>query len=277
MLSEAQCVQLRAAFASRGIASGLLTHAAALEIAEKTAFTLRQVEYFALQKSIIPGRYERNVGAIGADGQCKLLASRILILGLGGLGGHVAETTARLGYGHIVVADPDYFVETNLNRQLLATIGSLGRPKAELLIERLRDVNPGVEVTAYSCAFEDLTDEAFKECDLVFDCLDSIEARRRLAARCDAAGVALVHGAIAGWFGQAALRMPGSDLFEKLYGGGARGMEGKLGNLPFTAAVTANLMVARGLSFSLDRGTGAREDVLLFDLIENEWESVNLS
>ena len=276
MLTETQCVQLRAAFDCRAISSGVLSHAASSEIAAETALTLRQVEYFALQNSIVPARYERNLGTFGADGQCKLLASRILIVGLGGLGGHVAETTARLGYGHIVASDPDSFVENNLNRQLLATIGSLGRPKAELLIERLRSVNPAVEVSACGCAFEELSNQVFGECDLVFDCLDSIEARHRLAARCDAAGVALVHGAIAGWFGQVALRMPGGGLIEKLYGDGVQGMEGRLGNLPFTAALAANLMVARAVAFTLERGTGAQEDVLLFDLIENDWETVDL-
>ena len=277
MLSEAQCVQLRSAFNCRGISSGVLSHAAASEIAAETALTLRQVEYFALQNSIVPGRYERNLGTFGADGQCKLLASRILIVGLGGLGGHVAETTARLGYGHIVVVDPDSFVENNLNRQLLATIQSLGCPKAEVLVERIRSVNPAVEVSAFGCTFEELPSQVFAESDLVFDCLDSIKARRTLAARCDAAGVALVHGAIAGWFGQVALRMPGSTLIEKLYGDGTQGMEGRLGNLPFTAALAANLMVARAVSFSLERGTGGRKDILLFDLIENEWESVDFS
>ena len=86
----------------------------------------------------------------------------------------------------------------------------------------------------------------------------------------------LVHGAIAGWSGQVALCRPGAGLMEKLYGGQKRGLERRQGNLPFTAAVAANLMVARAVPVLLGEDLPDRDEVLFFDLRDNEWQTVEV-
>jgi molybdopterin/thiamine biosynthesis adenylyltransferase len=197
-------------------------------------------------------------------------------VGLGGLGGHVIETLARLGVGRIAGVDGDVFFESNLNRQLLSNVENLGRTKAEQAGLHVRRVNPAVEFVGYSASFQSEADRIFSDCDLVFDCLDSIPERRVLAETCASAGLTLVHGAIAGWSGQVAVCPAGSGVLDRLYAGGTRGVETQLGTLPFTAAVAANLMVAVAVPLLLGRPAPSRPALQFFDLLDGDWETIQL-
>ncbi len=238
---------------------------------------LRAMELDMLARGLVPARYERNIGTLGLAGQQKLLGVRVAIIGLGGLGGYVAETLARLGVGQMVGVDGDVFSESNLNRQLLSDVHNLGQAKAAQARLRVGRVNPAVEFTPHSCRFEELDEQAFGGCAAVFDCLDTIPARLALADRCAAADVVLVHGAIAGWCGQVGVCPPGGDLLKKLYTGkGVRGVEQQLGNLPMTAAVAANLMVAAAMPILLGSPEPIAQHVRFFDLLEDDWESIEM-
>ena len=253
-----------------------LDHDRALQAARKTDLPLRDVESAALDMEIIPERYNRNMGTLGAEGQRRLLSKSVIVVGLGGLGGHVVEILARLGVGRIVGIDFDVFSENNLNRQIFSTVDNVGKSKAEQAKLRLAEINPAVDFTGFAQPFQDAEDRVFDESDLVFDCLDDIPARLVLADRCTSAGVFLVHGAIAGWCGQTAVVEPGSDLLGKLYRGEKDGLEKQSGNLPFTAAVAANIMAAKGTQVLLGRLPASRPPVEFFDLEEGDWQSVEL-
>jgi molybdopterin/thiamine biosynthesis adenylyltransferase len=244
-------------------------------VAAETGVPLRAVEAAALAEGIVPQRYARNIGTLGSDGQRTLLESCVVVVGLGGLGGHVVESLARLGVGRIVAVDSDAFDETNLNRQLIATTDNLGESKAEQARLRVARVNPAVQFVAHAARFESLGEELFRRCDLVLDCLDTMPARRTLAGRCAAAGAALVHGAIAGWCGQVGLCPPDSNMLERLFDGkGDHGAEAELGTPPFTAAVAANLMAAWAVRALL--GGPTQPKLVFFDLHEGDWETVQL-
>jgi hypothetical protein len=88
--------------------------------------------------------------------------------------------------------------------------------------------------------------------------------------------VTLIHGAIAGWSGQVAVCRPGSDLLDKLYAGGKRGIEDRLGNLPFTAAVAGHVMVSMAVPVLLGATPSGPDKVLMFDLLGQEWQTVEL-
>ena len=253
-----------------------LTCRQAAQIAAETGLPLRKVEYFALEEGTVPDRYDRNIGTLGLDGQRKLLAGRVVVVGLGGLGGHVVEALARLGVGQIIGVDGDVFVDSNLNRQLLSSMDNLGESKAEQARLRVGRINPAVEFTECATCLDLVDDEIIRDCDLVFDCLDSIQTRRVLAARCASAGVVLVHGAIAGWCGQLGICPPHSDMLAKVYAGEKRGIEQRMGNLPFTAAVAANLMVAQAVPVLLGQSTPTRQRMLFFDLLDGDWETIEL-
>ena len=273
MDSDAANEAVRDAIRKAAGAAGELSLRDAERIATEACLLLRHIERAALEEGIVPRRYARNVPSLGADGQRRLLGCCAGVMGLGGLGGCAVECLARLGVGRIVGVDPDAIAESNLNRQLLATTESVGLSKADQARLRVARINPAVEFAAHAVDFRQLPEGTLAGCDVILDCLDSIPARRELARRSAAAGVVLVHAAIAGWCGQLAVCPPGSDLLEKLYAGGKRGIEGRLGNLPFTAAVAANWMAARAAALLLGR-IEPREELVFFDLLAGEWETV---
>jgi molybdopterin/thiamine biosynthesis adenylyltransferase len=273
MLTEKEKTQLDQIFGGEALAE--LTLQQADRISSQTKIPLRAVEWFALKKGLPPRRYSRNIGSIGIDGQMKLLESKVIIVGLGGLGGYLSEELARAGLGQIISLDHDVFDETNLNRQLLANEGNLGKKKVDQLRDRLKKVNRAVEFTGFAVTVDNLPDEIWRDVDLVFDCLDNIDDRFILAEKCSEANVLLVHGAIAGWFGQVCVVWPGTAMMEKIYKSHKRGVEKDMGTPPFTAAVTASLMAAEGIKILTGKKTQKEQKVVFFDLLEDEWEIIS--
>ena len=221
-------------------------------------------------------RYQRNLGTLGADGQARLFACHAVVLGLGGLGGYVVEQLARCGVGRITGVDPDVFDETNLNRQLLATAATLGRHKAHIARERVAAVNPACVFVPIVGCHRDVPDVTWGEAGVVFDCLDNIGDRLDLAAVCRHRGRVLVHGAVAGWYGQVAVVWPSQDLLSAIYPGAGVGWERELGTPPFTVATTASIMVAQGTRMLLGALVPNERRVHFLDLRENHWTTVSL-
>ena len=90
---------------------------------------------------------ERTGMLIGESGLERLSGACVAVIGAGGVGGYAAEMIARAGVGHMVVMDSDCVSVTNKNRQLLALDSTVGRPKCDVLRERLLDINPGLDIT----------------------------------------------------------------------------------------------------------------------------------
>jgi molybdopterin-synthase adenylyltransferase len=227
------------------------------------------VEAAALEAGLLPARYQRNRQTLSTADQLRLLRSAVAVVGCGGLGGHVIEQLARLGVGRLVVVDPDRFEEHNLNRQLLATPAELGQPKVEAAARRVAAVNPAVAVTAWPVAFGPANGaELFAGVDLVVDALDAIPVRLELGTTCAALGVPMVHGAIAGWYGQVTTQFPGERTLERLYGASSepKGVEQQAGNPAFTPGLVASLQVAEACKVLLGVGTPLRGRLLLVDL-----------
>lgn len=251
-----------------------LTQQQAEKIANQTKIPLRAVEWFALEKGLTLHRYQRNIGSLGAAGQKALLEKKVIVVGLGGLGGYVLEELARAGLGQIVGVDPDIFDETNLNRQLLAELGNLGKSKVPEAKKRLQKINKAVEFTGFADPFDKLPEQTWSEADLVFDCLDNIEDRLKLADNCSLANVPLVHGAIGGWYGEVGIVWPGTGTLAKMYGSRRKGIEQYLGTPPFTAAITASLMVAKGIKLLTEKTSAREQKMLFFDLLQDDWQTM---
>ncbi len=222
-------------------------------------------------------RYARNLGTLGREGQTRLLSSRIVIVGLGGLGGHVLEQMARVGVGHITGMDPDVFEASNLNRQLLSDVEALGAAKVERAQQRIEKICPETDFLGMRKCHADAPETVWKQADLVFDCLDNIVDRLSLAAMCGRADCPLIHGAIAGWVGQVAVVQPGSGLLNQLYPDTGPGLEKELGTPPFTAALCASLMVAEGVKVLCDMAQGNPNRVQYVDLQAGSFWSVDMS
>lgn len=243
-------------------ADGLLSLSAVKAAAEKFSLTLKEIEQVVLENGLFPERYQRQREIFGNLGQLRLLQARVAIIGCGGLGGSIFAMLVRLGVGHLLVIDPDFFVESNLNRQSLATVDNLKSFKAEAAREWGRAVNPAIHVEALNQVFQSPEAEAqLKNCDLVFDALDSIPARLELAALCARHGKMLIHGAVAGWYGQVIPVPPGSQKMDHIYPQSSRpdgdtdaamGVEAVIGNLAPTVNAIAAFQVAKGVEFLVD-------------------------
>ena len=214
-------------------------------------------------------RYLRNHDAISEAEQATIAIDRMLVVGCGGLGGIVIECLARIGVGHLRVVDGDLFEASNLNRQILCSTMNLNRPKTLAAKQRVMAVNPLVEVDAVQA---DLTAENAMElvadCDVVVDCLDNIPSRLVLQEAAKNAGLPLVHGAVAGWFGQVCVVQPGEDLLSILYGDAReeQGEEVSAGALSFTVAAVGALQAAEAVKLLLGR-QGLSGELLMLDLL----------
>lgn len=222
-------------------------------------------------------RFQRNLGTLGLDGQTALFAAHAVVVGLGGLGGHVVDQLARCGVGHITGLDPDVFDETNLNRQLLATTQTVGRSKTLVAAERIAAVNPACIFTPFSLRHDQLPIEVWSQASIVVDCLDSIPDRLDLAAICTRHQRVLIHGAVAGWYGQVAVIWPGQNILSVVYPDHGPGWERQLGNPPFTVAITASLMVAQSVKVLLGLEPQGQPHIDFIDVRNRHWDTLDVS
>ncbi len=155
-------------------------------------------------------RYDRQIRAFGVKSQLKLKRSSVLIVGLGGLGTASALYLTAMGVGRLILVDPERVEISNLNRQILYGTKDLGRPKVEAAAERLRELNPNVEVeTIMASLDEDLAHDVVKRADVVLDGLDNWRARFLLNRTCVELKRPLVHAGAEGARGQLMVVIPG--------------------------------------------------------------------
>ena len=217
-------------------------------------------------------RYARNLPALTEE-ECLILRSKlVLVVGCGGLGGHIIDQLARIGIGGIRAVDGDVFEETNLNRQLLSEVPLLGTGKAKSAADRVHRVNPDVTMEFVDAFLtEENAAELLAGCDAVLDALDNIESRKILASACENAGIPYVYGAISGWVAQAALSKPGDMLIEALYPDGIEIPDKSV--LSFTPALCASLQTSLCVKYLVGRPVEAGT-VYYFDLLNLEYETI---
>ncbi|MBW1646211.1 MAG: HesA/MoeB/ThiF family protein [Deltaproteobacteria bacterium] len=237
-----------------------------------------EIERAVLAAGLFPRRYAAQRRLLGQEGQQRLLAARVTVVGCGGLGGWVVEILARAGVGRLRLIDPDTFDESNLNRQLGATIADLGRPKVEVLAARVAAVNPVVQVTPLAATFrEDAGDSLLAGSTLVIDGLDTVAARLELGRCCRRLALPLVHGAVEGWYGQAAVQAPGAALLAAIYpqpAAPAPPAESRPDSLAAVVANVASLQAALALQAILAPEDPFPPGWLMLDLREPELERI---
>lgn len=252
-------------------------------LAAEIGQSVRSLELAALQRGIVPQRYLRNRQTLSIRDQLKLLEAHACIVGLGGLGGLVSETLARMGVGRLRLVDGDCFEGHNLNRQLLSRSDNLGTRKAAAAAERMAAVNPGVDVTVRDTFFTVATAAAtVRGCDVVIDCLDNVHARFELQSAAQSAGIPMVSGAVAGLSGHVTAIFPGDQGLEAIYGTNAqhrpaRGAETRLGNLAPVVNLVASLECAEVLKILLDRPHTLSGRLLVVDLADGTFETLHLT
>ena len=148
--------------------------------------------------------FTRSLPLIGEDGLARLAACRVTVVGLGGVGGYVVEVLARSGVGALTLIDGDKVEESNLNRQIAALSKDIGRYKAEVLAERVEQINARCKVNAVCEMLTESNCAALVDgSSYVADAIDSLAAKAALAVYCTGKGLPIVSamgaGNRAGW------------------------------------------------------------------------------
>lgn len=127
-----------------------------------------------------PAWLQRTELLMGAEALERMKNLRVMVIGLGGVGSYAAEFLARAGVGNMTIVDGDTVDLSNTNRQLPALHSTVGKRKTEVMAERMRDINPELNLTVHD---EFLTPESVKvlittDFDYIFDCIDSVQPKQ---------------------------------------------------------------------------------------------------
>lgn len=138
--------------------------------------------------------WSRTALVLGEEALDRLANARVAVFGIGGVGGYVCEALARAGVGSLALFDADTVSLSNINRQLVALHSTVGRPKVEVMAERIADINPDCRVSTHRVFYlpENADDYPLDGYDYVVDAIDTVSAKIELAVRCTAQGIPLI-------------------------------------------------------------------------------------
>jgi molybdopterin-synthase adenylyltransferase len=230
-------------------------------------------------------RYSRHIllPEVGIEGQEKLLAARVLVIGAGGLGSPTALYLASAGIGTLVLADDDTVDLTNLQRQILHRTHSVGLPKAESGRATLGEVNPGCQVEALvERLSQSRLEEEVARADMVFDCCDNFATRHAVNRACVKFRKPLVSGAAIRFDGQVAVfdsRQPDAPCYHCLFPEGDDVQEVRCAVMGVFAPITGiigAIQAAEGLKLLIGCGESLAGRLLLLDGLGMEWRSITV-
>jgi adenylyltransferase/sulfurtransferase len=231
-------------------------------------------------------RYSRHVllDELGIEGQARIIASRVLIIGAGGLGSPAAYYLASAGVGTLVLADDDTVDLTNLQRQILHTTDRIGQPKADSGRRTLNAINPEVEVIALTVrlAGDALAAEVAKA-DVVLDCSDNFATRHAVNRACVAHGTPLVSGAAIRFDGQVStfdLRDATAPCYHCLFPDGDDVQEERcatMGVFSPLVGIVGSMQAAEAIKLIAGVGKSLSGRLLMLEALSMEWHSVRVA
>lgn len=139
-------------------------------------------------------QFSRTQLLLGQEAMSRLAGSRVAVFGIGGVGGYVCEALIRSGVGAFDLIDDDKICLTNLNRQIIATRKTVGKYKADVMKERMLEINPGAKITVRKCFFlpENADQFPFEEYDYVVDAVDTVSAKIEIVLRAQEKNVPVI-------------------------------------------------------------------------------------
>ena len=229
-------------------------------------------------------RYSRHVllPEIGGEGQRRLLRSRVMIVGMGGLGSPAAMYLAASGIGHLVLVDFDHVELSNLQRQVIHGTADLGRNKVDSARDAIKILNPEVQVSSLARALDETELIAeLQGIDVVVDASDNFETRFELNAACVKTRTPLVSGAAIRMEAQVSVfqpALPESPCYRCLYNddsgeGDACAQTGVLAPL---LGIIGSIQATETLKILLHMGTTLTGRVLILDALHMEWQILKL-
>ncbi len=233
-------------------------------------------------------RYGRHImlPEIDFEGQEKLLAARVLIIGVGGLGSPVALYLAASGIGQIIIADHDKVELNNLQRQIAHDENGLGQSKVSSCANRMKQINSKINIVPLDVKLsgEQLLSQV-AEVDIVVDCTDNLTTRFEINQACVTHNKWLVSAAAIRWEGQISVYHCGdkdSPCYHCCYGLGAGGSKEPEQNCSTSGVVSpvvgvmGSLQAIEVIKLILSQGDSLISRVLLFDALSMQWESMQL-
>lgn len=138
--------------------------------------------------------FSRTELLIGTEGLEKLKNSSVAVFGIGGVGSFTVEALARAGLGKLILVDDDNVCLTNINRQLHATRKTVGKPKVEVMKQRILEINPKIEVITHKEFYSPNTGDRLlsKDYDYVVDAVDTVSAKIDLVVKCQRMGIPII-------------------------------------------------------------------------------------
>lgn len=227
-------------------------------------------------------RYTRHIQLpqIGANGQSTLKNSHVLIVGAGGLGSPVSFYLAAAGVGKISLIDHDSVDLSNLQRQILFTQDDISHPKAQRGAQRLRALNPDIEIIDINTALtKDIARPHIEAADLVLDCTDNFATRYLINDLCSQTQTPWIYASIHQFSGQCALFTPQSACFRCLFPDKPIGVAdcnsaGVLGVLP---GLLGTLQANEALKFLVGLATPLENTLLLVDALDLHFQQITLA
>ena len=139
-------------------------------------------------------QFSRSILLLGEEAMNKLFRAKVAVFGVGGVGGHCVEALARAGVNTLHLYDDDTVSVSNLNRQVAALHSTLGMPKAQVMADRVKDINPDCDVNAIRMFYlpQNADDVDLSQYDYVVDCIDTVAAKLELISRCTALNVPII-------------------------------------------------------------------------------------
>lgn len=228
-------------------------------------------------------RYSRQIMLpdVDIDGQEKLLAARVLIIGLGGLGSPVAMYLAAAGVGHLVLADFDAVDLTNLQRQIAHTSARIGMNKSASAAQALRELNPEVQIDCIEQVLDaDNLAAQVAGATVVVDCTDNFQTRFAINAACVAAKVPLVSGAAIRLEGQVAVfdvRVDSNPCYRCLYEEDSDDLTcAANGVLAPLVGIIGSMQALETIKLICGFGTSLAGRLLLLDARHMQWRELKL-
>ena len=142
----------------------------------------------------MPDKFSRTEMLLGTENINKLKTAHVAVFGLGGVGGHAIEALARSGIGKFTLFDSDTVAESNLNRQIIATVDTIGMNKTDAMKNRILSINPDAKVITHTIFYlpENANSFPLLDYDYVVDAIDTVSAKIELAVRCENEGIPLI-------------------------------------------------------------------------------------
>jgi molybdopterin/thiamine biosynthesis adenylyltransferase len=230
-------------------------------------------------------RYSRHIllNEIGIEGQEKISGSRVLVIGAGGLGSPVALYLGSAGVGHITLVDDDTVDLTNLQRQIVHTLSSVGQPKVKSAQAAIAAINSEVVVSVIQArADAHMLDALVAQTDVVLDCCDNFSTRQAVNAVCVKHRKPLVSGAVIRFDGQISVydtRDTESPCYACIFPPDASFEETRCSTMGVFAplvGIIGSMQAAEALKLLSGAGDSIAGRLLMLDSRSMEWSNISL-